>query len=92
MNPPGSFYAYTQMVSWGKYYWPYFLILASGLFGIPELIALFTNHWNTLSDYARYELNVSPAVTVHTLAWYLSLAAWLLFVVVITMHIWWNWG
>lgn len=83
---------YRQLVTWGRYYWPYFLILGSALFGIPELIALFTNNANTLSDYARYELNVAPHITVHTLAWYVSLCAWVLFFVVITAHIWWNWG
>lgn len=79
-------------LTWGKYYWPYFLILVSTIFGVPELIALFTNVKNTLSDYARLELNVSSTMSVHTLAWYLSLSAWLLFVVVITFHIWGNWG
>lgn len=84
--------SYQTAVSWGRYYWPFYLLLAAALFGIPELVALFTNHYNTLSDYARFELNVSPHITVHTLAWWASLAAWCLFVVVITAHIWWNWG
>lgn len=77
-------------VSWGKYYWPYFLLLTSLIFAVPELIALFTNVKNTLSDYARYELNVTPHLTVHTLAWWVSISAWLLFAVVITVHIWWG--
>lgn len=77
--------------TWGAYYWPYFLILVSVEFGVPELVALATNVANTLSDYARLQLHVGTAFsgTVHTVAWWCSLAAWLLFVVVITDHIWW---
>ncbi len=77
-------------MNWGKLYWPYFLILTSLTFGIPELAALFTNAKNTLSAYAHEELNVSAHMTVHTVAWYVSLAAWLFFVVIITIHIWSN--
>lgn len=79
-------------MTWGKLYWPFYLIVASLLFLGPELIALFTNVQNTLSDYARYELNVSAQVTVHTIAWYVSLIGWALFVVVISLHIWGDWG
>jgi hypothetical protein len=78
--------------TWGRLYWPYFLVLASLLFAVPEIIALATNRANTLSDYAHHELNVTVATVangVHTLAWYVSLAGWLLFVVLITWHIWW---
>ncbi len=78
--------------SWGLYYWPFFLILGSLLFLIPELIALFTNATNTLSGYTWRELNVHGGMHLnqHTVAWWLSLAAWLVFVVVITIHIWWK--
>ncbi len=80
------------MITWGRYYWPYWIILTSATFGVPEIIAIVTNYLNTLSEYARYELNVSPHVTVHTVAWYASLTVWILFVVVITAHIWWDWN
>jgi type II secretory pathway component PulF len=79
-------------MTWGKYYWPYFLILTSVIFLVPEIVALFTNVTNTLSWYARHMLNVSAHMTVHTLAWYISLTAWILFVIVITGHIWWNYA
>ena len=75
---------------WGKLYWPYWMILTSVTFLVPELIAVFTNVSDTLSDYARAELNVTAQMTVHTVAWYVSLAGWLLFVLVITAHIWWG--
>jgi hypothetical protein len=78
--------------TWGGYYWPFFLIVASLLFLVPELIALFTNATNTLSDYSWRELNVRGGLHFdqHTAAWGISLAAWLVFVIVITLHIWWK--
>lgn len=79
-------------ITWGGFYWPYWIILTSLTFGVPEVIALFTNYMNTLSEYAWHELNVSPHVTVHTIAWYASIIIWLLFVVVITAHIWWDYA
>lgn len=80
----------TTVITWGKYYWPYFFILVSVIFLVPELIALFSNPANTLSDYSWQELHVTGYVRIHTLAWWLSLIGWLLFVVVITAHIWWR--
>ena len=78
--------------TWGNYYWPYWLTLVSLLFLVPELIALFTNADNTLSDYAWRELHVYNGLHIsqHTVAWWFSLAAWLLAVVVLTIHIWWK--
>lgn len=79
------------MITWGKYYWPVALLFTSvAMFGIPELIALFTNHANTLSEYAWDELRVG-SIPLHTIAWYVSLAVWLLAVVILTLHIWWRW-
>lgn len=79
------------MITWGKFYWPAaLLVTAVFLFGIPELIAIITNPANTLSDYAWDELRVG-SIPVHLVAWYISLAVWLMFVVVITLHIWWRW-
>lgn len=78
---------------WGFWYWPRFLIAVSVLFLGPELYAVATNSANTLSDYSWTELGIGNAVQfrhVHTAAWWLSLAAWVLFVVVITAHIWWR--
>jgi dolichyl-phosphate-mannose--protein O-mannosyl transferase len=78
------------MITWGKYYWPIALIVVSvAMFGIPELIALFTNQANTLSQYSWDELHVS-GIAVHNVAWLVSLIVWLVFVVVITLHIWWR--
>jgi len=74
------------------YYWPFFLVVSSLLFLVPELIALFTNATNTLSGYSWRALNVYNGLHLnqHTAAWWLSLTAWLVFVVVITIHIWWK--
>lgn len=76
------------MPTWGRLYWPFFLILVAVEFAIPEIYAIFTDVRNTLSDYARLELHVRAGVNIHTLAWGLSLAAWLLFVLTMTAHIW----
>jgi hypothetical protein len=86
------------METWGLTYWPIFLIISSAwiacAFGIPETIALLqgTSHHldNTLSQYARVDLGVAVAVktTVHTIAWWCSFVAWMVFVVFITAHIW----
>jgi hypothetical protein len=86
------------MITWGDRYWPVFLVI-SGLwlltgFGIPESIALATAPSrgldNTLSAYARVQLHVSVATagSVHTLSWWVSFLAWMMFVVFITAHIW----
>lgn len=77
------------MITWGRVYWPYFLLVVSLTFLIPELIAFFTNKANTLSEYSWDELHVG-ALQVHTISWYLSLGTWVLFVVLITLHIWWR--
>jgi hypothetical protein len=82
--------AATHVITWGKYYWPIALLIAAvGMFGIPELIALFTNHANTLSDYSWEELGVH-GVRIDNVAWVFSLVVWLMFVVIITLHIWWK--
>ena len=65
------------------------MFAAAGLFGIPELIAIITNPANTLSEYAWDELRVG-SIPANLVAWYVSLIVWLLFVAVITAHIWWR--
>jgi hypothetical protein len=75
---------------WGYTYWPVALLVAiAGLFGIPELIALFTNRGNTLSEYAWHELYIG-SFPAHSAARWVSLVVWLIFVVIITLHIWWR--
>lgn len=78
------------MITWGRQYWPFYIIFTAGLFLGPEIYALLTNWRNTLSQYSWNELHVNPGIPVHTVAWYISLMGWLLFVVVITAHIWWR--
>lgn len=88
------------MMTWGREYWPVFLII-SGIwlmlgFGIPEAMALVTGSAghidNTLSFYARTELNISvaTAATKHTIAWWCSFVPWMIFLVFITSHIWFD--
>lgn len=78
-------------MTWGKHYWPWFLILVSLAFLIPEITALITNVKNTLSDYAWYELDITTpkeAFSAHTAAWFLSLGMWAVIAVWLTYHIW----
>ena len=76
--------------TWGSDYWPWFLIAVSLAFLAPEIVALFTNTANTLSDYAWRELHVNADVKFGTqnAAWLLSLGVWGVFVFWITEHIW----
>lgn len=80
-------------MTWGKIYWPWFLIVTSLAFLIPEIIGIATNVKNTLSDYARYELDVTTPhqpFTSHSAAWLLSLGVWLVVAFWLTWHIWWE--
>jgi hypothetical protein len=87
-----------MLETWGRHYWPIFLIISSVWiltgFGIPETIALVTkvstHADNTLSYYARSDLNVSLQTTKHTVAWYLSFITWVFFSIWITAHIWFD--
>ena len=78
-------------MTWGKLWWPWYLIVTSIAFLGPEIYALVTNVKNTLSDYARYELNVTTptqAFTAHTAAWLLSLGVYCVVVFWLFWHIW----
>jgi hypothetical protein len=75
--------------TWGLVYWPIAMSAVVMIFAPAELIALFTNHVNTLSDFSRYEIGIRGTVMHPGVpAWWISLAGWLLFVVIITGHIW----
>jgi hypothetical protein len=87
--------------TWGSHYWPWFLIAGSAFitlgFGVPETIALVqgshnphVNIDNTLSWYARYELNVTAGATIHGAAWWFTFVVWMVFVIFITAHIWFD--
>jgi hypothetical protein len=87
-------------MTWGTHYWPVFLTISAIWlltgFGIPELIALFTQvatHTdNTLSHYSQTELGMSAQLNRHTIAWTLSLLAWVLVTTILTWHIWFGLG
>lgn len=80
------------MSNWGTYYWPAFLIIVSVLFLVPETIGLLTNAANTLSDYCWTQLHVTVAFGSgrHSVAWWLSQIAWVIAVIVLTLHIWYR--
>lgn len=75
-------------MTWGRRYWPYWIIAVSLAFLIPELLALFTNGKNSLSQYVWDELGVSPHMTMHTVAWWVSLIGVLLAFAIVVAHIW----
>lgn len=78
-------------MTWGRHYWAYYLIAVSLFFLGPEIYALFTNVKNTLSDYARYELDITTPrepFTAHGAAWFLTLGFWLVIAIWLTFHIW----
>lgn len=80
-----------RIMTWGREYWPIFLIITSVAFLVPEIIALFTNTKNTLSDYAWFELNITvpqERFSAHTAAWFLSLGMWIVIAIWLTYHIW----
>ena len=87
---------HNEMITWGHWYWPIALIVVSSVVGLlffpAEIYAAFTNMSNTLSDFARYELNLETATGklthLHTWAWWLTLTVWSGFVVWITAHVW----
>lgn len=80
-----------QVMTWGRTYWPWFILAVTLGFGLPELFALITNPGNTLSDYSWAELQVGRSYPpLHTTAWIASLVMWLVFTVLITWHIWWR--
>ena len=78
------------MPHWGNAYWPWFLIVVSIAFLVPEILGLVGGGYNSLSEYAWRELHVSAGITFdrHTAAWLLSLGMWGVFVFWITSHIW----
>jgi len=91
----------THNMTWGLWYWPTVLIIvavvAGAAFFPAEAYALATNHGNTLSDYARYELDLTTAfgqsTRLHTVAWWITFLVWSGFIVWITGHIWFvQWG
>lgn len=77
---------------WGNWYWPAFLCAAFVLFAPAEIFALVTNSANTLSEYCWRELHVTRALELsgHGAAWWASLVMWVIFFVVITLHIWYR--
>jgi archaellum biogenesis protein FlaJ (TadC family) len=81
----------SHVITWGRPYWTWFLIVTSLAFIIPEVFALITNAKNTLSDYAWYELNVKTPqeqFSAHSAAWFLSMGMWIVIAVWLTYHIW----
>ena len=52
------------MMTWGKTYWPVWLVCVLITFLGPEIYALITNKSNTLTDWVRYALHIAPKETI----------------------------
>lgn len=78
--------------TWGRRYWPWFLVIVSVAFLTPEIFALCTNTANTLSDYAWHELHLSLTAKrqVHDAAWFLTQGAYITVAFWLLMHIWYQ--
>lgn len=74
--------------TWGRWYWPIFLVVVLGALLIPELAALFTNVRNTLSWWVWSQLRVQSGVPITrwTATHYLVFGAWLVVVSWLTGH------
>ncbi len=81
--------------TWGALYWPIGLVVTALLFFPPETYAFFTGHANTLSDYARWQLNEYPnePLFAHDWQWWLSQVVYLGAIEWLWGHIWYYiWG
>ena len=77
-----------KVPTWGLIYWPIFMSVVIGGFLSGELPALFTNHGNTLSYFAQYELGSGGKYTPHNVFWWISLIGFSLITAVLIGHIW----
>jgi hypothetical protein len=77
-------------MTWGRVYWPLFLIATSLAFLGPEVFALIEGQKNTLSDYSwgRLEVVQNEHFWQHNAAWLLTLGVWLVIALWLTAHIW----
>jgi hypothetical protein len=74
--------------TWGLLYWPAFIYTVTILWGVPEAYAFFTNHRNTLSDFAWYELGIKGSYGPHSVSWWASLILVLAIGATLIGHIW----
>jgi hypothetical protein len=80
------------MITWGRVYWPIAMVGVFLFFVPAELYALFTNANNTLSDYSWHELDITKAFEIsgNGVAWWASFISWIIFVIIISLHIWYR--
>jgi len=68
--------------TWGAWYWPVALIAVTVIIMGPEIYALITNVFNTLSWWV-WRTDIKG-----TARWYLSLGAWITVTSWLTYHFW----
>lgn len=91
MTHPGP----VPVTGWGAKYWPVFLVSAAIMFLAPECWGLATDHANTLSDFARWQLGDyrGEPFWQHDWQWFASQVAYLILTGWLWGHIWYAiWG
>jgi hypothetical protein len=81
----------TNGSTWGQWYWPLCLSLIIAMVLGPEIYALITNVYNTLSWWVWQQLEVSPLPTTPwTAAHLIVLGLWLTGNIWLTGHFFWR--
>ena len=66
-------------MTWGRIYWPLFLVFITVAFMTPEGYALATGKANTLSYWVWRELRPASAQWYLSLGFYLTVVSWLVY-------------
>lgn len=80
-------------MTWGKDYWPIWLVCVLLTFLGPEVDGLIYNDKNTLTDWVRYALHISPGESIGQwsaadLLLFLAYAS--VFIVWLPFHFWFD--
>lgn len=80
-------------MTWGRWYWPLFLVASLLLLLIPEIYALVTNYHNSLSYWVWTSLRVNQGAPIDswTAPHYLAAGVYLVVVTWLTGHLFFRW-
>jgi H+/Cl- antiporter ClcA len=76
-------------MTWGRIWWPIYLLVSLAVFLGPEIFALVTNWRNTLSNWVWSSLKVSSGrfdIWHESAPWYLTLGCWIVLITWLTFH------
>lgn len=78
--------------TWGRYYWPLWIVAMGLTLLVPEVYALATNAGNTLSAFVWHEMRVQDGDTIWR--WdalrLLTFGAWCVLFAWLTGHLWFH--